>query len=585
MDTKHISFPSTLLHRYDVNIKSPRIGPGKINNTSTHKIPKLLHRILATTITPQSEDTQHRVMSLIVEENDRGGYGLRMQKVIASNQSKDIFLRHSSHGYPPDKNVSAIHDRKFGIFFDRELRSPLEALLLSSLPDCSWSMNVLHLGFKSNGYDNPMVIHVLIQMPGYFDGKEIAAANLLKDMEEVINKKQETLEKISIDVCQVYVPKLTRSDHGKDDDDDFGVDLSQRFDDLYLSSPPPGFSIGRKNTSTAGSLTGFVKYKDDIYSLTCRHVAFPTSKSQPNRKEYKYKDGGDKLMISMPADDDHEATKLRIETDHDKAAGALKDLQNRQVMASDKDYSYQIETKQDAQRKYDKQLSNARNYKTDAGYIYAAPEEWHKTSTYGGVLDWAIIRNYCTDPKNKLPIVRFPPKSPAGKFIANFHKVVECTNEEKYALTAKYAALNCTNSLEIKQPNSFSEPHDKTVYFKSSTRTSDCKACTMSCIKSIVYKEDHGPSHEHVFVGRRFEDKVSEGGDSGALIYDIDIIPGPGNALNTAALLPMAIIWGGGSSGGIVTGFRDVTFATPVGAVLKDIERYMGWEEGSLRFC
>ncbi|APA07453.1 hypothetical protein sscle_03g022230 [Sclerotinia sclerotiorum 1980 UF-70] len=89
-----------------------------------------------------------------------------MQKVIASNQSKDVFLSYSVQGYPPVKNVSANYDGKFGILFDRDLRSPLEAVLLSSLTDCSWCMNVLHLGFKSNGYDNPMVIHVLVQIPG-----------------------------------------------------------------------------------------------------------------------------------------------------------------------------------------------------------------------------------------------------------------------------------------------------------------------------------------------------------------------------------------------------------------------------------
>ncbi|KAJ8059442.1 hypothetical protein OCU04_011106 [Sclerotinia nivalis] len=117
MDAKRTSSLSTLLLQHNVDIKSPRIGSGKINNnSSTHKNPRLLHKILATTIAPQSHDTQHQVMSFIVEKKDRLGYGLRMQKVIASNRSKDVYLSHSLHGYPPEKNISPIQDRKFGIF-------------------------------------------------------------------------------------------------------------------------------------------------------------------------------------------------------------------------------------------------------------------------------------------------------------------------------------------------------------------------------------------------------------------------------------------------------------------------------------
>lgn len=87
-----------------------------------------------------------------------------------------------------------------------------------------------------------------------------------------------------------------------------------------------------------------------------------------------------------------------------------------------------------------------------------------------------------------------------------------------------------------------------------------------------------------MFVGRQHGGRVSGGGDSGALIYDIDIDTTDADK-HTAALIPMAMIWGGNHHGTIISGFRDVTYATPIGAVLKDIECEMGWDEGSLRFC
>ncbi|CCD52397.1 hypothetical protein BofuT4_P079120.1 [Botrytis cinerea T4] len=72
-----------------------------------------------------------------------------------------------------------------------------------------------------------------------------------------------------------------------------------------------------------------------------------------------------------------------------------------------------------------------------------------------------------------------------------------------------------------------------------------------------------------------------------AIIHNV--CAAPSNTMDadkhTAALIPMAMIWGGNHHGTTISGFRDVTYATPIGAVLKDIECEMGWDEGSLRFC
>lgn len=106
----------------------------------------------------------------------------------------------------------------------------------------------------------------------------------------------------------------------------------------------------------------------------------------------------------------------------------------------------------------------------------------------------------------------------------------------------------------------------------------------MNGVRSIHHRKGHEVSEEYVFVGEDHGGAISGGGDSGALIYDIDI--DTTNAEEpTAALMPMAMIWAGNSHGTIVSGFKDLTYATPIGAVLKDIECEMGWDEGSLKFC
>ncbi|APA07452.1 predicted protein [Sclerotinia sclerotiorum 1980 UF-70] len=208
---------------------------------------------------------------------------------------------------------------------------------------------------------------------------------------------------------------------------------------------------------------------------------------------------------------------------------------------------------------YAEKLRFAEQYEIDAGYIYAAPEECRRMDTYEGILDWALIRNDCTDPENALTAVRFHPKI-IGRSVNELRNNGDTMHEKKEKLNRKYEALNRANILHIKHPQTFSSPDDEALYFKPPSRTSDWKACLMNSIKDIIHNEGYGTSHEHVFVGQGL-DGVSENGDSGALIYDIDIIPCPGNTFNTAALLPMAMIWGGASSGEIVTGFRDVTYA------------------------
>lgn len=123
-----------------------------------------------------------------------------------------------------------------------------------------------------------------------------------------------------------------------------GVDLMYSFKDLYrMYTPCPGLSIGRENFCPAiGSLAGFLKYKDDIYGLTCRHIVFPDAASRTER--YKYRDEMSKLNISIPAPMDNDKTLEILRNNLKNVKIFIKVLRERQETFN-KDYSKQIHQK------------------------------------------------------------------------------------------------------------------------------------------------------------------------------------------------------------------------------------------------
>lgn len=151
---------------------------------------------------------------------------------------------------------------------------------------------------------------------------------------------------------------------------------------------------------------------------------------------------------------------------------------------------------------------------------------------------------------------------------------------------AKLKGLDNAERIFVKNPNSASSTLcNDTIYFKPTSRTFGWKACSMNGIMSVqttLRVNDTTPktSDEYVFVGRQ-EGAISTKGDSGALICELEACADGKNI----ALTPMAMIWGGNPDGGVVLqGFDDVTYATPVDVLVRDIETEMGWDGGSLEF-
>ncbi|KAF7941811.1 uncharacterized protein EAE97_006648 [Botrytis byssoidea] len=522
-------------------------------------------------------------MSLwLVKKEDRHKYGLGEQEIIATSQkAKDVLvtgfvLNPFWHSF--QKSIAAVHnpnDEQYIQCFEHELRLPLKTFLVSSLPNCSWILNVLHLGFGADKYANPIVIHVCIQTPHYFTDNEDAALKVVQGMEKIIKENLDNQkhgndmhEKFTIDISQIYYSSSSKTEMNKTCDNDLrstdcpeipGVNLANNFPSVFLNDTPcPGLSIGRAETKEkiypAGSLTGFLQQGDAIYSLTCSHVAFP----DPERPSevYKYNDGMEQFKITLPAFKDHKATLEAMEDEIKYARNTVEKAEKRQVQCPEMDFSIRIQLRKEEEILCMRRLNVAQNYDIYAGYVYAASNEWRK-----------------------LPTFYFLKEPQISGFIEKFGEKYWSPDECKAFIT-RCQGLQNSMEFNVSHPKSFSLLNEKSLFFKPVSRTTGWKACEVNFVRAIVHNQN-STSDEHVFIGddtKEGKEKISDGGDSGALIYSLDV-----DIKGKTILVPMAMVWAGNKHG--FEGFQgDVTYATPIEEVLKDIESEMGWENGSLKF-
>ena len=113
-------------------------------------------------------------------------------------------------------------------------------------------------------------------------------------------------------------------------------------------------------------------------------------------------------------------------------------------------------------------------------------------------------------------------------------------------------------------------PDPEEIFFKIPSRSSGWREAQYNEIRGTIGVGDGPETREWCFTCRSSYDAVSLSGDSGTPLVDSNY-------------QPVAILWGGEEHG--QGGFKDVTYATPIHEILKDIERRMGWQRGSVTFC
>ncbi|KAF7875236.1 hypothetical protein EAF04_002408 [Stromatinia cepivora] len=516
-------------------------------------------------------------MSQIVKVIDRGLYGLRSQEIVATNQSKDVVLSiNSLSTFPTKKDVFTVQDQQFCELYNKKLQRPLAAFLLSSIPDeYQWTMNAFRLGFKGISPSNqsnpiPIVIHLLIETPGFFTNNEAAAIKILHGMEQVI--QQETHDKICIDVCQIR-ESMFRSSRGNP-----GVNLTDRFEGLYHHTPCPGFSIGNKKSIAAGSFTGFVYHENEIYGLTCRHVLLPESDDPDSVLSYKY-DESEKLKVCMPALEDHQVTKQKIAAGAKLFRNKVKSLKAKLLKSPDSAMiRNEIQEYKSLKKKWASSLLAATLHDPNIGHAYAAPEKWRKIPTYDGFLDWGLFSVDSLAPADtdkELNQISINTSIGVEDFIQDDFSAAQL--EE---IKTKCEAITNSPFLNVKNPQYSSTPKLNTIFFKPASRTTDLEACKCNGILATRHIPGREPSREYAYVGINSK-PASRAGDSGALICDVSNAANDNND-NETVFVPVAMVWGGDENH---EGWPDVTYATPVSVVLKDIENFMGWDSGSVKFC
>ena len=113
-------------------------------------------------------------------------------------------------------------------------------------------------------------------------------------------------------------------------------------------------------------------------------------------------------------------------------------------------------------------------------------------------------------------------------------------------------------------------PDPEEIFFKVASRSLGWRGAQYNGIRATLSNGNGGETREWCFVTHSSSERVSDRGDSGSPLIDCNY-------------QPTAILWGGERPD--QGGFEDVTYATPIHEILKDIERRMGWRKGSVTFC
>jgi hypothetical protein len=108
---------------------------------------------------------------------------------------------------------------------------------------------------------------------------------------------------------------------------------------------------------------------------------------------------------------------------------------------------------------------------------------------------------------------------------------------------------------------------DELVFKPRSRTTKKWVAGTFNAIRS-TQNTTGDKTREWCLVALDLRGSMSEKGDSGSIIIDKDF-------------RPVAMLWGG-EDHLFATGPRDVSYASPLPNIFRDIERCMQWAEGSV---
>ena len=478
-------------------------------------------------------------LSLAPTEDEITGYyfGLRSSPRLVARTSLPAWEPHSEMLWRVQKELSNVGIHPIVDLYDEAMRGQI----VEALDGLHWScVDVLRIGHE-NQKERPLILWIGVEK----------GSTTWKEGYSCLEKCQGILNAYGVgDIrCEMRETEMW-SQGGR------ALRRLQTTDECNLSDLAFTQTIGQSiapldNPTTEGSLGLYMKINgtDTCTALTNRHVVFhPKSDSGD---AYLYRNVSQpRYAIVQPGETSFEA-QMSTNTEAIKfwsdAARHKQPLEVADTMLKP------LEKKKDTLNEFEKPVDRI------IGHIYASPAPGTHPSL-GFLRDWALLdldlaKFGDSDPENHVYIGSLDMRALNEWKIKNYN----CFAIEAMGNSMKVLKLRDTVSVaEIKRPSMLDPKGDPVLYVGKFGRTTGLTWGKGNELKSMTRKYlGEKPSLEWLIMGL-FKQVFSSPGDSGSAVFDING--------RIAAIL---------SAGHGITESTDITYATPIEWVLKDIRMYI----------
>ncbi|PVH79374.1 hypothetical protein DL98DRAFT_572555 [Cadophora sp. DSE1049] len=465
------------------------------------------------------------------------------QKRIYRFRGADLIATNNTYAFPdpiidprtryPTQRVTDVCDNEeFAQCWKEHLSVPIVQYLANVVE--SWTLNVLRSGF-ANAEDpssTPIVVHL---STGLLSTDRPVTEKLSLDIILVVSSiisRHWQGESIYIDVCKIQ-RSLTFS---RSTSFDGLSDIPSRY---YVRNPPfPGCSIGTKDE--AGTLTGYIKHKDEFYKYTCRHVGGPPG-----------------TLIYSPALSDHDVIKEALEkfVPSLRSRSMLGGLHARLLAFLSGPFNFISYWR--------KTLKASLAWNPDCGTVTSSSSS--EQMLVSGGYDWCLTKFQGKPGKNynrHVPFHQFDLSSGFQFHAVPYFSSSDITTAESYFDSGP--SFKPIRSTPLKALEVCPKPPSRTIDRWTVGRVNTINMVKQQSSTAVPYED-----YCIISTSTKMTAAFSAKGDSGSVILDKDF-------------QPVAVVQDGINATAVS---QDITGAVHLSSILSDMEKVNGWKEGSVVFC
>ncbi|PVH74859.1 hypothetical protein DL98DRAFT_575420 [Cadophora sp. DSE1049] len=474
------------------------------------------------------------VQGFVPSDEQKRTYRFRGVELIATNNIyafPDPIIDPRTH-YPTQRVTDVCDNEGFAQCWKENLSLSIVQYLANIAK--SWTLNVLRSGFEDteNSLRSPIVVHL---STGLSSAEKPVTEELALDIILVVAgmiSRYWQGESIYIDVCKIQrCLTSARSISFKR-----LSDIPPRY---YIRNPSfPGCSIGRKEY--AGTLTGYVKHRDEFYKYTCCHVG-----------------GLPGTRIYSPALVEHNAVKEALQelVPSLLSGSILGRIRARFVGLVSGPFNYITYWR--------KTQKASLAWDPDCGTVTSSSSS--KQLLVTGGYDWCLTKFQGKPGKNynrHIPFHQFDPSSGFQFYPVPYFSSSDIAIAKRYF--ASGPSFKPIRSTPLKALEVCLKPPSRT--------TTDWTIGRVNTINTVTQQNSITIPHEYyciVSTSTNITAAFSAKGDSGSIILDKDF-------------QPVAVVQDGTEATALS---QDITGAVHLSSILTDMEEVNGWEKGSVVFC